>query len=236
MPELPGSRNDPNGYRTPYSGSASCKGDVRNPRLRWPVPDHLEDQLRGKVIAAVKRRAKYLLLEIEDGTLIIHLGMSGNLRIVKVGEPVKQHDHVDVVLRNGSCLRYHDPRRFGAVLWSDQPVYEHELLKKLGPEPLSDDFTPQLLYRSSRNKTQAVKTFIMDSHVVAGVGNIYANEALFKSGIRPDRPAGKISTKRYGQLTEHIKVTLAEANSTGWDNITGFCWRRRQAGVFQNNV
>ena len=236
MPELPEVETTRMGIEPHIQGQSVSKVIVRNPRLRWPVPDHLDDQVRGKVIAAVKRRAKYLLLNIESGTLIIHLGMSGSLRIVKAGEPVRKHDHVDIVLSNGSCLRYHDPRRFGAVLWSDQPIHEHELLNKLGPEPLSEDFTPHHLYRLSRNKTQAVKAFIMDSHIVVGVGNIYANEALFKAGIRPDRPAGRISAARYERLVKRIKETLAEAIQQGGTTLRDFVGGDGKPGYFKQQL
>lgn len=236
MPELPEVETTRMGIEPHIQGQSVSKVIVRNSRLRWPVPDYLEGQLRGKVIKAVKRRAKYLLLDLEGGTLIVHLGMSGSLRIVKAEEPARKHDHIDIVLGNGCSLRYHDPRRFGAVLWSDQPIHEHELLKKLGPEPLSDDFTPQRLYRLSRNKTQAVKTFIMDSHIVVGVGNIYANEALFKAGIRPDRPAGKISARRYEKLTEHIKATLAEAIQQGGTTLRDFVGGDGKPGYFKQRL
>ena len=236
MPELPEVETTRMGIEPHIQGQSVAEVIVRNPRLRWPVPDRLDDQLRGKVIEAVRRRAKYLLLDMQGGTLIIHLGMSGSLRIVTAGEPCGKHDHIDIVLSNGSSLRYHDPRRFGAVLWTDLPVHEHELLKKLGPEPLSDDFTPQLLFRLSRNKTQAVKTFIMDSHVVVGVGNIYANEALFKAGIRPDRPAGKISAIRYERLTEHIRATLAEAIQQGGTTLRDFVGGNGKPGYFKQRL
>ena len=222
MPELPEVETTRRGIEPHISGQTINSVVIRNAKLRWPVPDNLPERLAGKTIQSVKRRAKYLLLEVEDGNLLIHLGMSGSLRIVSSNEPVKKHDHIDILFNNGSCLRYHDPRRFGAVLWSEAPVYEHKLLSQLGPEPLSDDFSASLLYRRSRNKSQAVKTFIMDSHVVVGVGNIYANEALFKAGIRPDKPAGKISKARYERLTDCIKTTLAEAIRQGGTTLRDF--------------
>ena len=236
MPELPEVETTRRGIEPHIVGQTINHVEVRNPKLRWPVPDNLSGLLTGKVIQSVKRRAKYLLLEVEGGNLLIHLGMSGSLRIVNKGESVKKHDHVDIIFSNGACLRYHDPRRFGAVLWSNAPVSEHKLLNKLGPEPLSDDFSPGLLYRLSRNKSQAVKTFIMDSHVVVGVGNIYANEALFKAGIRPDRPAGKISKARYERLTDCIKITLADAIRQGGTTLRDFVGGDGKPGYFKQQL
>ncbi|UYM18825.1 bifunctional DNA-formamidopyrimidine glycosylase/DNA-(apurinic or apyrimidinic site) lyase [Endozoicomonas euniceicola] len=236
MPELPEVETTRRGIEPHIVGQTIKHVEVRNPKLRWPVPDNLSELLAGRVIESVKRRAKYLLLEVEGGHLLIHLGMSGSLRMVNSDEPAKKHDHVDIFFSNGSCLRYHDPRRFGAVLWSSSPVNEHELLNKLGPEPLSDDFSSSLLYRRSRNKSQAVKTFIMDSHVVVGVGNIYANEALFKAGIRPDRPAGKISRARYERLTDCIKTTLAEAIRQGGTTLRDFVGGDGKPGYFKQQL
>ena len=236
MPELPEVETTRRGIEPHIIGRTLCNVIIRNPQLRWPVPGDLPEQIIGKTILAVKRRAKYLLLEVEGGTLIIHLGMSGSLRITPDNEPVKKHDHVDFVFEDGTCLRYHDPRRFGAVLWSSQPVYEHRLLCKLGPEPLGDDFSASLLYRLSRNKVQPVKTFIMDSHVVVGVGNIYANEALFKAGINPSRPAGKVSKARYERLADCIKTTLADAITQGGTTLRDFVGGDGKPGYFKQQL
>lgn len=236
MPELPEVETTCRGIEPHIIGQTISNVIIRNSRLRWPIPDNLAQKLVGKTIQSVKRRAKYLLLEVEDGTAIIHLGMSGSLRIITDSQPVNKHDHVDIVFGNDSRLRYHDPRRFGAILWTSAPPYEHDLLKKLGPEPLSEDFTASLLFRLSRNKTKAVKTFIMDSHVVVGVGNIYANEALFKAGIRPDRPAGKISKVRYERLTDCIKTTLGEAIKQGGTTLRDFVGGDGKPGYFKQEL
>ena len=236
MPELPEVETTRRGIEPHIIGQTINKTIVRNPRLRWPVPEDLSQQVVDKTIRAVKRRAKYLLLEVDNGHIIIHLGMSGSLRIISNDEPAKKHDHIDIVFTNGCRLRYHDPRRFGAVLFSQAPIYEHDLLNKLGPEPLSDDFSANLLYRLSRNKSQPVKTFIMDSHVVVGVGNIYANEALFKAGIRPDRAAGKISRARYEHLTDCIKTTLAEAITQGGTTLRDFVGGDGKPGYFKQQL
>ncbi|AMO58541.1 5-hydroxymethyluracil DNA glycosylase [Endozoicomonas montiporae] len=236
MPELPEVETTRRGIMPHIVGQTVDSVVVRNPKLRWPVPDNLPELLAGKVIESVSRRAKYLVIKVADGHLLIHLGMSGSLRMVSNNEPVKKHDHVDILFSNGSCLRYHDPRRFGAVLWSEAPVYEHKLIKQLGPEPLSDDFSGSLLYRLSRNKSQAVKTFIMDSHVVVGVGNIYASEALFKAGIRPEKPAGKISKARYERLADCIKTTLAKAIKQGGTTLRDFVGGDGKPGYFKQQL
>lgn len=236
MPELPEVETTRRGIKPYTEGRSIQKIIVREHRLRWPVPDNLSEQLSGQTIKSVQRRAKYLLIEMESGYLIIHLGMSGNLRVLQQPQTPKKHDHVDIVLDNGQCLRYHDPRRFGAILWSDQPVEDHKLLRDLGPEPLESEFTAQRLYQLSRGRTQAVKTFIMDSHVVVGVGNIYANEALFKAGIRPDRPCGKISKARYERLVPCIKETLAKAIKQGGTTLRDFVGGDGKPGYFKQEL
>ena len=210
---------------------------IRNARLRWPVPEHLRQKLSGQIIRTVERRAKYLLIKTDGGTLLIHLGMSGSLRILESEQVPQKHDHADFVFSNGVLLRYTDPRRFGAILWlEEENVLDHDLLRKLGPEPLSDDFTDDCLYLKSRGKSQPVKTFIMDNHVVVGVGNIYANEALFKAGIRPDRPCGKISKARYERLTQCIRETLALAIEQGGTTLKDFVGGDGKPGYFKQEL
>ena len=207
---------------------------VRNPNLRWQVPDEVKLMERHKVLS-VRRRAKYLLIDTEKGTAILHLGMSGKLRVIDKDVPVEKHDHVDIQFDNGKVLRLNDPRRFGAFLW--QPLGEqHELLQKLGPEPLTDGFHQDLLFELSRKKTGPVKNFIMDNHVVVGVGNIYANESLFKAGIDPRRPAGKISRARYQDLTTHIKQTLAFAIQQGGTTLKDFTQSDGNPGYFAQEL
>ncbi|KAB0759508.1 bifunctional DNA-formamidopyrimidine glycosylase/DNA-(apurinic or apyrimidinic site) lyase, partial [Pseudomonas aeruginosa] len=178
MPELPEVETTRRGIAPYLEGQRVERVIVRERRLRWPIPEDLDVRLSGQRIVSVERRAKYLLLGAESGTLISHLGMSGSLRLVESGTPASRHEHVDIELASGMALRYTDPRRFGAMLWSLAPL-EHELLRNLGPEPLTDAFAGQRLFELSRGRSMAVKPFIMDNAVVVGVGNIYASEALF---------------------------------------------------------
>ena len=190
MPELPEVETTLRGV-APHVVNQSIEAlTVSNGSLRWPVTEGIFEIVRGQRITGITRRAKYLLFELERGSMMVHLGMSGSLRLVDAGASRRKHDHIEMRLANGVCLRYHDPRRFGAWLWSDSgfPQLDH-----LGPEPLTDEFAGERLFHLSRKRKMAVKPFIMDNHIVVGVGNIYASEALFRSGIRPDRAAGRIS-------------------------------------------
>src|SRR3990167_3999978 len=189
MPELPEVETTRRGIAPYLQGQRVSRVIVRERRLRWPIPEDLDVRLSGQRIECVERRAKYLLIKAEAGTLISHLGMSGSLRLVPADTPVAKHEHVDIVLESGLALRYTDPRRFGAMLWSDDPL-QHQLLRKLGPEPLTELFDGERLYQLSRGKSMAVKPFIMDNAVVVGVGKIYASESLFAAGIDPRRAAG----------------------------------------------
>ena len=236
MPELPEVETTRRGIQPHIEGHRIQEVVVRESRLRWPIPENLNQTLKGKPIIAVKRRAKYLLLDLGDGHLIVHLGMSGSLRIINIADVPKKHDHVDIILDDGVCLRYHDPRRFGAILWTTAPIYEHSLLNPLGPEPLETEFTSQRLFQMSRGRSQPVKTFIMDNQTVVGVGNIYASEALFKAGIRPDRPCGKISKTRYERLTECIKETLARAIEQGGTTLRDFVGGDGKPGYFKQEL
>jgi len=208
---------------------------VREPRLRWPVPEQLACVLPGQVITAVERRAKYLLFRTAAGSLLVHLGMSGSLRMVAPDAPLRRHDHIDVLLEGGVCLRYHDPRRFGCFLWSAAGEL-HPLLENLGPEPLSREFDGQHLYYRSRRRKGPIKNFIMDGKVVVGVGNIYANEALFQSGIRPDRAAGRVSQARYERLAENIKQVLTTAIEHGGTTLRDFVGGDGRPGYFAQQL
>ena len=235
MPELPEVETTRRGVE-PYSkGRRVRKLVVREPRLRWPVPDDLGALLSGQVIEAVERRAKYLLFRTGAGSLMVHPGMSGSLRVVDPGAEPGRHDHIDLVLEGGACLRYNDPRRFGSFLWL-QPGEQHPLLSHLGPEPLSAEFDGQMLNRRSRGRSGAVKNFIMDGKVVVGVGNIYANEALYLSGIRPDRAAGRISLPRYQRLAENIKQVLTSAISQGGTTLRDFVGGDGKPGYFAQQL
>lgn len=209
---------------------------VRDRRLRWPVPEELTRLLPGATIEDIQRRGKYLLFRTGAGTLIAHLGMSGSLRVVTPADEPKAHDHVDIMLGSGKILRYNDPRRFGCMLWTLADPLEHELLHHLGPEPLEDDFTAAYLFERSRGRKAAVKTFIMDSRVVVGVGNIYANEALFAAGIRPGRAAGRVSRPRYEKLVAAIRAILAAAVEQGGTTLRDFVGGDGKPGYFRQQL
>ncbi|MBD9677490.1 bifunctional DNA-formamidopyrimidine glycosylase/DNA-(apurinic or apyrimidinic site) lyase [Pseudomonas sp. PDM18] len=235
MPELPEVETTRRGIAPHLEGQRVSRVIVRERRLRWPIPEDLDVRLSGQRIVKVERRAKYLLLNAEVGTLISHLGMSGNLRLVECGTPAARHEHVDIELESGMALRYTDPRRFGALLWSLTPL-EHELLRHLGPEPLTDAFEGERLFQLSRNRSMAVKPFIMDNAVVVGVGNIYATEALFAAGIDPRREAGTISRARYVKLAQEIKRILAIAIERGGTTLRDFVGGDGQPGYFQQEL
>jgi formamidopyrimidine-DNA glycosylase len=235
MPELPEVETTRSGVEPHCLGRVVRQVIVREPRLRWPVPEQLGPMLTGQAIQAVERRAKYLLFRTATGTLLVHLGMSGSLRAVGRDVPPGRHDHVDVELDDGLFLRYHDPRRFGCFLWL-APGEIHPLLSDLGPEPLSAEFDGQLLYRRSRGRRGPIKNFIMDGKVVVGVGNIYANEALFLSGIRPSRAAGHISLERYQRLAEVIKQVLTSAIEQGGTTLRDFVGGDGRPGYFAQQL
>lgn len=236
MPELPEVETTRRGI-TPYIEGQTIKHVIiRQPRLRWPVPENLDQTLTGLRIQAVSRRAKYLLLTTDAGTLLLHLGMSGSLRIISNGQTAGKHDHIDFIFTDEIILRFNDPRRFGAVLWTTEPADRHPLLKNLGPEPLQGDFSGDLLYELSRNKKMPIKSFIMDSHIVVGVGNIYANEALFMAGIHPARQAGKISLSRYQKLAGCIQAILRQAIEQGGTTLRDFVNEAGKPGYFQQQL
>jgi formamidopyrimidine-DNA glycosylase len=241
MPELPEVETTRRGIEPHISGRVISRLIVRQPQLRWPIPKPLARLLKGRLIDRVQRRAKYLLLHIGtpeqlQGTVIIHLGMSGSLRIIEADEPPMAHDHVDIVLADGKALRYTDPRRFGCVLWQAAGEQPHVLLASLGPEPLSGQFDGELLYQRSRGRKVAVKSLLMDNKIVVGVGNIYANEALFAAGIRPDRAAGKISRQRYLLLAAEVKSVLAEAIEQGGTTLRDFVGGDGKPGYFKQSL
>ena len=207
---------------------------VREPRLRWPVPRRLRKILKGARFTAVNRRAKYLLLETDKGILMVHLGMSGSLRIMPADTPALLHDHIDLVLDDGRCLRYHDPRRFGSLHWLRN--LEHPLLDHLGPEPLAASFDGGYLYQRSRGRRIPVKQFIMDGKIVVGVGNIYANEALFMAGIRPARAAGRVALSRYELLAQTIKTVLGDAIEQGGTTLRDFVGGDGSPGYFAQQL
>jgi len=235
MPELPEVETTRRGIAPHIHEQKIRDVIVRQAKLRWPIPRGLKQKLSGSEITGVQRRGKYLLISVDGGSLILHLGMSGSLRIVDADLPPGKHDHVDIVLGSGKCLRFHDPRRFGALLWSKEPL-KHELIRTLGPEPLDESFNADYLFKASRGRKVAVKNFIMDSHVVVGVGNIYASESLFMAGIHPTRPAGRVSKARYAVLVDAIKQVLSRAIEQGGTTLKDFVREDGKPGYFAQSL
>jgi formamidopyrimidine-DNA glycosylase len=235
MPELPEVETTRRGISPHVIGKRITQVLVRQPSLRWPVTPSLSQSLTGQTIDAINRRAKYLLFSTPTGRMMVHLGMSGSLRIVATGTPLKKHDHIEFQFENETVLRYHDPRRFGSVFWLDGQS-SHELIDSLGPEPFSEGFDGAYLYRLSRTRRVAVKLLIMNSHVVVGVGNIYANEALHLANIRPDRSAGRISLERYQVLAQQIKAVLGRAIDAGGTTLRDFVHEDGSPGYFKQEL
>ena len=236
MPELPEVETSRRGIEPHVQNQTVRRVIIRQPSLRWPVPDELPTLITRRKILAVDRRGKYILLRFTNGAVILHLGMSGSLRIATGNTAIRNHDHVDIELGNDKILRLHDPRRFGCVLWTANPAEQHKLLAKLGPEPLSDDFNGEYLHRQSRKRSCSVKSFIMNSHIVVGVGNIYASESLFIAGINPRRKAGAISRQRYDALAKAIKQILTAAIEQGGTTLRDFTREDGQPGYFAQQL
>ncbi len=235
MPELPEVETTLRGIEPHLLNQRIARVIVRDPRLRWPVPAAVK-KAEGQVFVSLNRRGKYLLLKLEQGGLIIHLGMSGSLRILQRQSSPEKHDHIDIELENGVCLRFNDPRRFGAFLWVDDAMESHELLRDLGPEPLSKEFTADYLYHRSRTRRVAIKNFIMNGHIVVGVGNIYASEALFMAGIHPQRAAGRVSRRRYEGLVAAIRDVLSRAIIQGGTTLRDFVNSDGAPGYFAQEL
>ena len=235
MPELPEVETSRRGIAPHIEGETISSIIIRNRKLRWPVSMDVDQQLPGATVTSVGRRAKYLLINTSNGTAIMHLGMSGSVYIVDVGTAAGVHDHVDIEFANGKALRLTDPRRFGSLHWSDDPL-QHELIRELGPEPLSDEFDAQYLWLQSRGRKVAVKQFIMNAHIVVGVGNIYASESLFIAGIHPKRAAGRIALRRYEKLATAIKGVLERAIKAGGTTLRDFYGSDGQAGYFSQQL
>ena len=236
MPELPEVETTRRELEPVLVGSIVTNVTIRERRLRWPIPVDFGNHLEGSRIIGLARRAKYLAGRFPTGTALIHLGMSGSLRLVSSREPFGPHDHVDWCLDDGRTLRYHDPRRFGAMLWCDGELRDHPLLAHLGPEPLSDRFSGDWLYRRSRGRRAAVKTFIMDGRTVAGLGNIYANEALFEAGIHPARAAGRIGRGRYAALAGAVRRVLASSIEAGGTSFRDYRRTDGEPGAYQRRL
>lgn len=235
MPELPEVETTLRGIEPHLLKQRIAHVVVRDARLRWPVPAEVA-KAEGQQVDALQRRGKYLLLKLQQGGLLVHLGMSGSLRVLQQPAAPKKHDHFDIELQNGVCLRFNDPRRFGAFLWLEGDMLSHELLRDLGPEPLSGDFTADYLYRASRGRKLAVKNFIMDGHIVVGVGNIYASESLFMAGIHPQRAAGRISRQRYESLVAAIRDVLEHAIRRGGTTLRDFVNSEGAPGYFAQEL
>ncbi|KAB8198206.1 bifunctional DNA-formamidopyrimidine glycosylase/DNA-(apurinic or apyrimidinic site) lyase [Lysobacter maris] len=240
MPELPEVETTRAGLAPHLEGRRVTAAVLRRPDLRWPIPEAIEQVLPGQRIETVRRRAKYLLLDTAVGSALLHLGMSGSLRVLPADTPVRAHDHVDLALETGNggvaqVLRFNDPRRFGCLLW--QPSGEtHTLLRGLGPEPLSEAFDGDHLFDLSRGRKAPVKTFLMDQAVVVGVGNIYAAEALFAARISPLRAAGKVSRERYAALADAVKAILGQAIVRGGTTLRDFISPDGAPGYFEQEL
>lgn len=240
MPELPEVEVTRLGIAPYLEGQSIANVVIRNARLRWPIPDELPSILSHATIRSVTRRAKFLLLDCGRGTLLIHLGMSGSLRILQgrkaaVVELPQRHDHFDIVLQDHTVLRLRDPRRFGAVLWHTGDILRHPLLVNLGPEPLTENFNANYIFQKTRQCHVSIKQILMNNQVVVGVGNIYANEALFLGGINPKIAAEKISLKRYEKLVEAIRRILREAIIAGGSSLRDFVNSDGDKGYFQHH-
>lgn len=235
MPELPEVETTRRGVKSYCEGHTVRSVVVRESRLRWPVIADLGKVLRRQRIHTVSRRAKYLLFEMDKGTLLVHLGMSGSLRVMLADEAPQKHDHIDISLSSGATLRYNDPRRFGSVQWFDR-AEDIAPLSRLGPEPLTAEFDGRHLYELSRGRRAPVKTFLMDGAVVVGVGNIYANESLFLAGIRPDRSANRVSLQRYEVLAKHVKQVLTNAIDQGGTTLRDFVGGDGKPGYFAQQL
>ncbi len=236
MPELPEVETTRLGISPHVSGKLIINVVVRNKNLRWPITATLKKDILNQTFEKIDRRGKYLLYYTTHGCMIMHLGMSGSLRIVDKKTKPGKHDHFDILFVSGKILRFHDPRRFGSILWTRKDPLQHKLIKHLGPEPLSKDFNGDFLHQRSKKRTQAIKNFIMDSHNVVGVGNIYASESLFMAGINPKRKAGNVSLERYKHLSETIKIILQRSIKQGGTTLRDFVNGDGNPGYFQQQL
>ena len=231
MPELPEVETSRRGIEPHIRKMRITKVTIRKRKLRWPISYVIDQNLPGQKVLSVTRRAKYLLINFKAGSIMLHLGMTGSVSIVENSTPAGIHDHVDIDFDSGKTLRFRDPRRFGSLHWSKKPM-QHKLLKSLGPEPLSDHFDANYLWKKSRGRKVSIKQFIMNAQIVVGVGNIYASESLFLAGINPKRAAGKISHDRYGDLVDSIKEILIKAIKAGGTTLRDFYRSDGKAGYF----
>ncbi|WP_294614438.1 bifunctional DNA-formamidopyrimidine glycosylase/DNA-(apurinic or apyrimidinic site) lyase [uncultured Gilliamella sp.] len=234
MPELPEVETSRQGILPYLKGQTIQQIIVRQPKLRWPIVKEIT-QAQGQVILDVKRRAKYLLLQLTNNWIVIHLGMSGSLRILLNQQEITKHDHVDLVLSNGVTLRYTDPRRFGCWLWTNS-IEDVSQLKHLGPEPLSDEFSAEYLLSKTKNRQVPVKSWIMDNHIVVGVGNIYASESLFMAGINPSRKVSSLQLFELKKLVKAIKQVLTKSIEQGGTTLKDFLQSDGKPGYFTQKL
>jgi len=232
MPELPEVEVTRRGLLPQLRGHVATAVVVRNGALRYPVPADIATRVVGRRLADIARRAKYLLLDFGDGTLLVHLGMSGSLRLVRSDTPADTHDHVDIVFGR-MAMRLRDPRRFGAMLWLSGPVQQHRLLARLGVEPLSDEFNAHYLHQATRKRSTAIKPLLMDSRVVVGIGNIYASESLFRAGIRPAMAARRLTRAHCARLVAAVRGTLEDALAAGGSTLRDYVSSDGSPGCFQ---
>ena len=233
MPELPEVETTRRGIAPHVVGRHVAELHVYDRRLRWPVPANLQRKVRGRTIDAVDRRSKYLLFRMGANTLLMHFGMTGSLRIYRAPPKRQLHDHIDLVLDDGTTLRYRDPRRFGAMLWIRGSGATHPLLRALGPEPFDPAFDARYLWSATRGRRAAIKIALMDNRLVVGVGNIYANESLFRAGIRPSLPAGRLSRPRAARLVAEVRNVLSAAIAKGGSTLRDYVDSRGEPGYFQ---
>ena len=233
MPELPEVETTKNGLAKLLSNKRITRVEIRNPNLRWRVEDSTKSDLNNRTIRSFSRRGKYILFNLDKGHLMIHLGMSGKINVVDINKPLNKHDHF-LLHFDKKVMRFNDPRRFGSIFYLES--LDHKLLNSLGVEPLEDSFNENYLFENSRNKTQNVKAFIMDSKIVVGVGNIYACESLFKTGINPKTKAKKISNQRYISLTNNIKMVLKKAIKAGGTTLQDFAKVDGKPGYFSQEL
>jgi formamidopyrimidine-DNA glycosylase len=236
MPELPEVETTRRGLAPWLEGQQIARTVARAPRLRWPVPEEFTRRLPGARVTALERRAKWLFLRTDRGTALLHLGMTGSFRVLRDEQQPGLHDHLDIVTGDGLTIRFHDPRRFGSVLWTDGDPALHPLIAPLGPEPLGDGFTAAYLHARSRKRSIAIKPHLMNAHVVVGVGNIYASEALFRAGIHPARAAGRIALPRMEALVGAVREVLAEAICSGGTTLRDYYNGDGQPGYFAQRL
>ena len=235
MPELPEVETIRRGLEPLLVGQTITDVVVRQPRLRWLVESSLAEQVQMQCVRSVTRRGKYLLITTDEGTLLIHLGMSGNLRFLREPITPSRHDHIDFIFTSGAQLRFNDPRRFGSVHFTNSPT-NHWLIKNLGPEPLGDQFSANYLSRVSHQRRVAIKQFLMNNRIVVGVGNIYASEALFRAGVHPTRSAGRIAERRCELLVDAVRAVLNEAIASGGTKLRNFVDGNGTPGYFQQTL